>query len=132
MWKDDYLIGVEIIDIQHQSLFAKVAELADMVEAGVDKNKQQIINSIMFLKKYALQHFSDEEAYQKSIRYKDFEEHQAQHKSFIKVVLQHERKLKDSDFAEEEVQGFMHTLTTWVVFHVANSDQKIVGKSVSV
>lgn len=130
MWRDEYCIGVDIIDTQHKSLFAKTAELAEKLEEGLEKNKQAIIEGIMFLKQYALQHFADEEAYQKSIDYKGFNEHQAQHKSFIQTLLQHERALKASNFAEEDVQALMKALSNWLVFHVANSDQKIVGKDV--
>ena len=130
MWKDEYCIGVDVIDTQHKALFAKTAELAEKLEEGLEKNKQSIIEGILFLKQYALQHFADEEAYQKSINYSGFNEHKAQHKSFIQTLLQHERALKASNFAEGDVQALMKVLSNWLVFHVANSDQKIVGKDV--
>jgi hemerythrin-like metal-binding protein len=129
MWKDEYCIGVESIDKQHQSLFEKTAELESIVKSGVSENRQAIIENIVFLKGYALNHFSDEEAYQKSIKYAGFDEHQAQHKSFIQTLLRHEREMKNADFADEPVRTFVKTLKVWLVFHVTNSDQRIVGKS---
>jgi len=129
MWKDEYCIGVEIVDKQHQSLFEKTAELHSAIELGVEENKQEIIDSIIFLKSYALNHFSDEEEYQKSIEYSGFEEHKAQHKAFIKNLLQHEKEMKQANFAEEPVREFAKTLKVWLLFHVANSDQRIVGKA---
>lgn len=130
MWKEEYRIGVELIDIQHRSLFAEALKLSRLIESGVEENKMQIMQTILFLKNYALNHFRDEESYQISIGYADFEMHQAQHKSFIMTLLQHEKLLKKSYFAENEVKALMDTLVSWLVFHVANSDQKIVGKSV--
>jgi len=127
-WKDEYLIGVEHIDAQHQSLFAKVVEFSEIVEAGVEKNKEEIIAGIKFLKEYALKHFADEEAYQKSINYPEFSEHQAQHKSFVQTVLNTERELKASNYAEGDVYKLLNTLSVWLVFHVANSDQKLAVK----
>ena len=129
MWKEQFSIGVDHIDEQHKSLFAKTVELTNLVKDGVEKNRAAIIDIIVFLKGYALEHFRAEEAYQKSIGYAGFEEHQSQHKAFIKTVLKHERSLTESGFAEAEVQNFTKTLTEWLSFHVANSDQKIVGKS---
>ena len=128
MWKDEYLIGVDVIDTQHKSLFAKTGELIDLSAEGFDENKDRIIEVIVFLKQYALQHFKDEEAYQKEINYSEYNEHQAQHKSFIQTVITSERVLKASNFAEEDVLKFTDTLVKWLVYHVANSDQKIVGK----
>jgi len=124
MWKDEYLIGVEHIDKQHRSLFAIVEKFASIVDAGVEENKDNILLGIKFLKEYALRHFADEEAYQKSVDYAEFDEHQAQHKAFVQTVLASEREMKASDYAEEDVRKLLKTLNVWLVFHVANSDQK--------
>jgi hemerythrin-like metal-binding protein len=128
VWKNEYLIGVEHIDVQHQSLFTKVAEFSAIVEAGVEENKDDIIAGIKFLKEYALKHFADEEAYQQSIDHPEFAEHQAQHKSFVQTVLNTERELKASDYAESDVRKLLNTLSVWLVFHVANTDQKLAIK----
>jgi len=128
MWKDEYRIGVDVIDKQHQSLFEKTSELEQSIELGVKENKTTIIDTILFLKDYALNHFSDEENYSKSINYSGFDEHLAQHKAFIQTLLQHERDMKGSDFDENSVRKFHQALKIWLLFHVTNSDRKIVGK----
>jgi len=127
-WRDEYLIGVEHIDAQHRSLFEKVAEFSRIVESGVEENKDEIIAGIKFLKEYALKHFADEESYQRSINYPEFAEHQAQHKSFVQTVLNNERELKASNYAESDIRKLMKTLSVWLVFHVANTDQKLAIK----
>jgi len=128
MWKDDYLLGVDHIDEQHRSLFSKTEELITLVEDGVEKNKPAIIEIIVFLKGYALSHFRSEQEYQESIKYEDMANHLTEHKAFIKTVLKHEQILLASDFEEENVKSFTETLASWLVNHVAGSDQLIVGK----
>jgi len=128
LWKDDYCIGVAHIDEQHQNLFAKTSELESIVEKGIEENKQAVIDTIVFVKGYARNHFADEEAYSQSISYEDFQNHQAQHKAFIHAVFQHEKALKGSGFAEGPVRKFLQTLKVWLLLHVTNSDRKIVGK----
>jgi len=129
MWKDEYAIGVDHIDEQHKSLFNKTGELLGLAADGVDKNRESIIEIIVFLKGYALNHFKAEEDYQKAIKYEGFDDHQAEHKAFIKTVLQHEAAMVASNFAEKDVNNFATALNLWLTFHVTNSDQKIVGKS---
>ena len=128
MWKDEYCIGVDKIDEQHKNLFAKTVELERIIELGVDEKKNAIIETIVFLKDYALSHFSDEETYAKSIDYLGFDGHQAQHKAFIQTLLRHEKEMKDTDFSEDSVRKFSQTLKVWLLFHVTNSDRKIVGR----
>jgi len=128
VWKDEYRIGVEHIDGQHQNLFAKTGEFESIVNSGVAENKQAVIDIIVFLKGYALNHFADEENYSKSIDYADFNEHQSQHKAFIQTLLQQEKALKNSDFSTETVEKLLQTLKVWLLFHVTNSDRRIVGK----
>jgi len=128
MWKEEFRIGNDVVDGQHKTLFEKAAELEGSINAGFDEKKASIIETIIFLKNYALKHFADEEAFAQSVNYPGFNEHQAQHKAFIQTVLAHEKEMKESDFSEDSVKKFSQTLKLWLLFHVTNSDRKIVGK----
>ncbi|MCL2399289.1 MAG: bacteriohemerythrin [Defluviitaleaceae bacterium] len=125
MWKDSFRIGVDKIDEQHKMLFDKTKELTDIFRDSKVENKQTIVDTILFLKQYAVQHFADEEAYQKSINNPGFEEHQAEHQQFVQTVLQLEKSLIASDFAANDVQNLIATLSTWLLYHVVGSDQQI-------
>ena len=129
LWKESLRIGVDIIDSQHIELFSRIERLLrEVYDSGVE-NKKECIDAIIFLKNYAIRHFSDEEAYQLSIGYKDFTAHKKLHSDFIQTVLGHERKMLASDFAEKDVREFAGTLIAWLLYHVADSDQKI-GKDI--
>ena len=125
MWKETFRIGVDVIDEQHKSLFEKTEEL--MKHFRESKDKQKCIDAILFLKSYAVQHFADEESYQKEIAYEGFPAHQEEHKQFVATVLQHEKTMVASDFAEKDVRDFIATLGTWLLYHVAGSDM-LIGK----
>ena len=125
MWKDSFRIGVDKVDEQHKMLFDKTKELTDIFRDSKVENKKAIVDTILFLKQYAVQHFADEEAYQKSINSPGFEEHQAEHKQFVQTVLQLEKELVASDFAAKDVQNLIATLSTWLLYHVVGSDQQI-------
>ena len=125
MWKEEYKIGVELIDLQHYELFVKSEELLREVYKSSEFNKEKIIEMILFLKQYAVRHFEDEEKYSKSIKFEKYEEHKQQHADFIKRVLMYETKLIASDFVESDVQEFTGLLASWLVYHVSVSDQEI-------
>jgi len=125
MWKDEYLLGVDIIDLQHKELFVRTEELLrEIYQSGI-YDKEKIVNAILFLKHYAVKHFSDEEEHQKSIGYKKYGEHKKEHEDFIAAVLEYEKELVASDFSEEVVKKFTGVLAAWLVYHVASSDLEI-------
>jgi len=125
MWQETFCIGMDIIDKQHRELFQKTEELLNEVRDNSVKNKEKIVSMILFLKGYAVNHFADEEAYQLSIGYKGYDEHKKLHEKFVKTVLEHEKKMVDSDFAEKDVKEFTDTLAAWLLYHVIDADKKI-------
>jgi hemerythrin-like metal-binding protein len=132
MWKESYRIGVITIDEQHKGLFAKTEELLNEVKdgvAGCAAHKQKCISTILFLKDYAVKHFDDEEAYQKLVGCAGFEAHKKMHEKFVTAVLDHEKRMVESDFSEKEIRAFTGMLVAWLLYHVADTDQKI-GKEV--
>lgn len=131
MWKESLRIGIDSIDEQHKALFDKIEELRKAVQGSGDDRKQKCIDAILFLKDYTTRHFADEEAYQQSIKYKYFEAHKKLHEGFIKTLDEHEQKMKESDYAYNDVKSFTGMLMTWLLYHVSDADQKI-GKEASV
>jgi len=125
MWREALRIGVDKIDEQHKTLFETTEALLKSIRTdGVDP-RQECAPVILFLKKYALRHFSDEEAYQESIDCAGIEDHKLLHEEFVQTVLYHEKKLVDSDFAEKDVNEFTGMLIAWLLYHVAGADQRI-------
>ena len=126
MWKESYRVGVDFIDTQHKELFDATEKLLLVIQNESGENrKKDGINTIEFLKGYADKHFSEEEAYQRSIDYSDIEAHKTLHRIFTSTVSRLEKKLVDADFSVpvmKEIAGF---LTSWLTYHVIGIDQKL-------
>ena len=123
MWKESYRIGIDLIDRQHEELFRATDTLVRAIEANADK--QTFRQTITFLKDYTVRHFHDEEAYQASIHYSGMEDHKKAHRKFTGIILDFERRLVASDFDIRIVKDLAGTLTAWLIYHVADADQRI-------
>ena len=124
MWKDTYRIGVDRIDQQHMELFRMTEELVSAVKEGATVEVYQKI--LGFLKDYVIYHFRDEEAYQASIHYSGIEAHKEEHRQFTQTVLHYEERLMANGFDEKTMKDLAGTVTTWLIYHVVDTDQKIV------
>ena len=126
MWKESYRLGVDRIDNQHIELFRMTEKLIEDIAA--DAPAEVYRESLNFLKDYVIYHFRDEEEYQKSISYAGFEEHHKEHVSFTKTVLEYEKKLEESGFDVSVLKDLAGVVTAWLIYHVADTDQKIVAE----
>lgn len=125
MWKESYKIGVDIVDEQHKELFKATEKLLLELRNNKTTHQEECIAAIVFLKNYAVKHFADEEAYQISVGYKNYQAHKKLHEDFVKNVLFHENKMTASKFALKDIKEFVGMLVTWLTHHVAGIDQSI-------
>lgn len=125
MWKDSYRLGVERIDNQHIELFRMTEDLVNAVKNGATVEAYQ--KALGFLKDYVIYHFRDEEAYQASIHYRDIQAHKAEHRQFTQTVLDYEKRLTENGFDEKTLKDLAGTVTAWLIYHVVDTDQKIVS-----
>lgn len=125
MWKDSYRLGVERIDQQHMELFRMTEDLVNAVKAGAGVEEYQ--KALGFLKDYVVYHFRDEEAYQASIHYDGMAAHKEEHRQFTQTVLDYEKRLTENGFDEKTMKDLAGTVTTWLIYHVVDTDQKIIS-----
>ena len=123
MWKESLRIGVDLIDEQHKELFRITGELLKEFRGG-GEHKETCASTVLFLKNYAIKHFSEEEAYQKSVGYQGFDEHVKLHDKFRETVFRHEQKMLASDYADKDVKEFTGMLIAWLLYHISDADQK--------
>ncbi len=126
MWKESYRIGVDSIDAQHIELFRMTEGLIKAIDSHATADVYQ--KALGFLKDYVVYHFNDEEKYQASIGYAGMAEHQREHRNFTQTVLDYEQKLIADGFDIHTLKDLAGTLTAWLIYHVADTDQKIVAK----
>lgn len=127
LWKESFRTDVELIDTQHQELFQRVTDFLQALKAeGQWAEKiERVKETSTFMQNYVVEHFSDEEVYQKEINYPAYEEHHILHEEFKADVFKYAKKMAEADYKEDIVQEFAGKLLTWLIYHVAREDQKI-------
>ncbi len=127
MWRDNYRIGIELIDAQHKKLFGMVEETRRIMnESDYDAvRRMKCRDAVDFMKAYVEMHFSDEESYMESIGYPELTRHQQIHQEFRERIVEEEEKLETSQYREDVMYEFIHMLEMWLINHVTNEDQLI-------
>ncbi|MDE7272297.1 MAG: bacteriohemerythrin [Lachnospiraceae bacterium] len=126
LWKEDYRIGVDIIDEQHRQLFNKIEHLLEIAKSGSwEKNRQECMETVDFLVKYTIIHFETEEKFQREKGYVSFDDHVKIHREFTNTVLVY-KDLLNNNFSAKTLKSFIGTLLAWLVNHVCVCDKKII------
>lgn len=125
--KEEYKIGLDHIDKQHEKLF-ELADKAYMLlkdEFAVDKY-DKIVEIINELKEYTIFHFKSEEEYMESINYKGLFSQKLQHEKFINVLQELDFNHIDEN-QDESLIKMLDFLNDWLSDHILISD-KFIGK----
>ncbi len=127
LWKDQYKLGVPVIDAQHKELFGRVESFLKALRSEVswDEKIPEINETLEFMKKYVVEHFHDEEEYQRSIDYPGYEFHKQIHDGMVNYVQEVSKQYEESSDNELLMQQFGGRLMAWLINHVAAEDQRI-------
>ena len=127
IWKDEYKIGVELVDEQHKELFKRLGDFTQTVRSDKEKSdkKKEVEKTLSFMGEYVVTHFNAEEALQKKYKYPDFEKHHQIHDDFKAEVAKFQQKYQANAYDEDFVMEFSGRLLTWLINHVASTDQDI-------
>lgn len=121
-WTEGYRIGVEMLDYEHQDLFARLNEL----NAELTRHDERATIEACLGEIYArLQaHFALEERFMQEKKFPDYAHHKAEHDQlldeFLEFMMRFER---DPDLTYGEAEQL--TLKHWVVDHVLTSDRRM-------
>ena len=123
--KDEYLVGIEMIDNEHKVLF----EIADgecqlCVNEFVPDKYDNIAALIQRLKDYTEMHFEHEEAYMESIQYKRMFTQKVQHDNFRRKLESMDLEKVDEN-QEQAIQDLLKFVTDWLVEHILETDKRI-------
>lgn len=127
-WDDQFEIGVNSIDNAHRKLFSIVRRL---IHLSRDENngKWACAEGIKYFKTYAIEHFTDEEAYMRSSGYEGYEIHKRLHDNMrYKTLPALEKDLKQSDYSQESIHHFLGICLGWLTAHIMIEDRAIAGK----
>ena len=130
-WKDSYKIGVDFIDKEHKTLFARMNKLLKIIEEE-EKSEWACREGVKYLKSHATEHFEHEEAYMQSIQYSEYEVHKRLHDNFrYKTLPALEAEMEEAGYSEESIRHFLGACIGWVIGHTQTEDQAIAGRVTS-
>lgn len=131
VWKDEFNIGIKIIDDEHQRLFQIINKLFALDEEE-KMNPRACQEGIKYLKTHALKHFDDEEKYMELTDYEDLEMHRRLHRDFRDNTLPAlEDELLREDFSPSSVEHFLAVCAGWLIGHTLTEDLAIAGEKMS-
>lgn len=124
-WRDEFNIGVDIIDREHRQLFKIIDKLFHFKEE--EKDNQWICQEgIKYFKGHTLQHFADEEAYMRSIGLGGLERHRNIHKDFQEITLPAlEAELLQTNYSTDAMEHFLGVCAGWLIGHTLTEDMAI-------
>jgi len=117
-WKPEYGVGIEMVDSQHQQLFAIGRELYAAMSSG--KGTATVGNILDRLIQYTKSHFAAEEALQRKAGYPNYLNHKKKHDELTKQVLEFQ-----AEFAAGRVAlsiQVLEFLRTWLTQHIQVED----------
>ncbi|WP_099205056.1 bacteriohemerythrin [Scatolibacter rhodanostii] len=129
LWREAYAVGVPLIDSQHKELFNRVEVFMQTLRSSVswEEKVYRVNETLDFMKGYVVEHFQDEETFQKRIEYPGYQRHKAIHDSMVSYVLEVSEQYEKSGYNEQLMQQFAGKLMAWLINHVAVEDKRIAA-----
>ena len=127
-WKEEYLVGVDLIDEQHMKLIEIANRAYALLKNELITDKyDQTIEIIEELKAYTVYHFNCEEEYMKSIGYKKIFSRSILHREFLDKVSAVNLNEVDDDQNQYLIK-IMNFVCDWLVSHIIREDKLITAK----
>ena len=119
-WKDDYLLGLQSVDLEHQQLYVL---LNKCLQTDAQQNKEHLIECLNELLHFAKAHFSHEEQLMKLFDYPDLKNHRQIHQLLIKEITKQSELLLKGDIKTEALISYFNL---WFIEHSHNLDKAFV------
>jgi len=118
LWSEEYLIGIEEIDEQHQRFVELAKPIFETEELLL---KESIKETLFSLSEYMKLHFKDEELYMKKICFDELQAHKELHEALVRdlaLVVQTPAKLPI-------IQAKIRVIVKKFIKHIRDEDHKI-------
>ena len=125
-WSDKYAVGIQQIDGQHRRFFDAAQDLADQVINCTGEDAVE--GALKFLRRYAKEHFADEELLMQQHAFPGLKAHQGLHSEFIEALEQLEEEHDIYQAPTQDMADEILDLTQgWLLDHILNEDVQYVG-----
>lgn len=117
-WTDEFSVGVDLFDREHQELVGFLNKLHIGIMAGDPSHSLKLV--LDGLVNYTNSHFRHEEDYMVMYDYPHYKEHKAEHDKLVEKVLEYQKQLTEGKSAF--TLDLMNFLKDWVLNHIQHSD----------
>ncbi len=121
-WRDEYYTGHQLVDQEHQTLFALVNSLHDAMMQQADH--ATLIAILSALASHTMQHFQSEEDLMMRIDYPGYHRHKQSHDR-LKAKVSHLLHQFNQQKIEISVD-LTAFLMEWLGHHIKGEDQKMI------
>lgn len=119
-WSDQYLIGNDLIDAEHQELFRLIN---DFHTQWLQTRKQQTIVRVLNpLIIYAEMHFRHEETIMRDAGFPQLDAHMALHEAMIDTIFQLQKSYEEGSLRLE--MDAMKFVKSWLLEHILQNDYR--------
>ena len=128
LWKEQFSLGIEVIDEQHKHL----VELVEHTQVLLHESEQghdcydEAVDVLKELASYTVEHFTFEEEHMEKLNYEGLIAHRMEHKIFIKKVS-HFMTADLDEGQSEKLEEMAVFLLDWLIKHILETDVKYVG-----
>ncbi|MFW2490395.1 bacteriohemerythrin [Clostridium chromiireducens] len=127
-WKEEYSIGIEIIDEQHKHLFEIGNQAYELLknELRVDKY-DDVVQILEDLRQYTKFHFQTEETYMLKINSDQLPIQKIEHAEFIKKIFNIDFRSLDAN-TNKHLNEILFFILNWILDHVLHKDKLIAQR----
>jgi hemerythrin len=122
-WDRSLIVGVPLIDQQHQELFGRLDRLVEAIRAG--RSAQEVGGILDFLAGYVKEHFSAEEKVMEEAAYPEREAHAAEHRRFELDLAALRREFEQDGPSALVVVRVNARITLWLRDHIYRTDRAL-------
>ena len=124
-WRDEFKIGIEEVDFEHQELIELINEL--YVEAKKEDSALTVIDYLEEIFAKISSHFALEEKVMRDLQYDEYEDHKEDHELLLDIIRDimddyMDGYTNDAGMDEDE---FAERLNDWFVRHFSTKDARM-------
>jgi hemerythrin len=118
-WHDEYLIGVDEVDVQHKRFLNLIKRTYELT--GQTSENKEVSNLLDELMKYAHFHFGSEELLMETYLYPKYVEQKSEH---VKITKELEAKVEEIKSNKGNLNNLLFYLIKWFVDHDTYFDKE--------
>jgi len=124
-WRDEFKIGIEEVDFEHQELIELINEL--YAESKKEDSALTVIDYLEEIFAKISAHFALEEKVMRDLQYDEYEDHKEDHELLLDIIRDIMDDYMDgyTDDAELDEEEFADRLNDWFVRHFSTKDARM-------